>query len=133
MSKKSIIFAAVFAMVFSFAVMGTSKAVHNVGPADMVLETDKHKKPAQFGHKKHQDLMPCSECHHGKDDAGKQTAYKEGMKIQKCASCHNKDMANAKLNNFQKAAHKNCKDCHKKGYKGKKGPTKCAGCHPKKK
>ena len=132
MNKKSIIFAAVFAMIFSFAAITTINAADK-GPADMVLETAKKKKPAEFPHKKHQDLMPCSECHHGKDDAGKQTAYKEGMKIQKCASCHDKDMANAKLNNFMKAAHANCKDCHKKGYKGKKGPTKCSGCHPKKK
>lgn len=131
MSKKSIICTVLFVMMFSFTIIGTSKAVHNVGPADMVLETDKHKKPAQFAHKKHQDMMKCGECHHSQTADGKQGPYVAGEE-KKCATCHNSKMPNKKLNNFMKAGHAKCKGCHKKGYDGKKGPTKCNGCHTKK-
>ncbi len=129
MSKKSMICAAAFAMVFSFAVVGSSIA-SDTGPAEMVLQTAAAKKPANFPHKKHQDMMPCAECHHTMTADGKQGPYEAG-KEAKCESCHNDTMANAKLNSFKNVAHERCKGCHKEGYNGKTGPTKCNECHVK--
>ena len=51
----------------------------------------------------------------------------------KCATCHNSDFAVEKLQKRKTIFHANCKDCHKKEVNGKKGPTKCSGCHVKKK
>lgn len=121
--KKTIICSAAFALVFGFAVASNSVA-SDKGPADMVLQTAKAKKPATFPHAKHQGMMECAECHHT-DAAGKQGPYVAG-KEAKCESCHNDSMANKKVNNFMKAAHENCKGCHKAK---KQGPTKCNGCH----
>ena len=133
MSKKLVLCAAAVTFVFSLTLASVSFAT-DAGPADMTLQTEKAKKPATFPHKKHQDTIGCGDCHHGQSDDGKQTPYAEGMAIAKCDSCHNDTMANAKLNNFMKAAHANCKDCHKKmSEEGKNAPTKCTGCHPKKK
>ena len=50
----------------------------------------------------------------------------------RCASCHNKDLVNPKLQTPKAAFHARCKECHKQGVDGKKGPTKCTGCHVKK-
>jgi hypothetical protein len=50
----------------------------------------------------------------------------------RCASCHNKDFADPKLQTPKSAFHARCKECHKKGVDGKKGPTKCTDCHVKK-
>jgi len=127
MIKKSILFAAAIALVCTFAVgYGVSTAA-DAGPEEMVLKTGDGKKPAKFPHKAHQDKFACGECHHTKGDDGKQVPYTEGMEIQKCASCHNDDMANPKLNSFKNVSHINCKDCHQE--KGGNAPTKCAGCH----
>ena len=131
MTRKLIIASAIFVLAFGFAFTSISFAVHNVGPADMVLETDKHRKPAKFGHKKHQDMMECAQCHHTKTADGKKGPYVPGEE-KKCVTCHNENMANDKLNDFKNAAHALCRGCHKEGYKGKKGPNKCNDCHIKK-
>ena len=123
MAKKIVLCVAALAFVFSVAA-GISVA-GNAGPAEMVLKTDAGKKPATFPHKKHQDLMKCEQCHHTKAADGKQGPYVAG-KEAKCASCHTAKGA------YKKVAHKNCKGCHKAGFEGKNGPTKCKGCHVKK-
>ncbi|QJA07020.1 cytochrome c3 family protein [Thermosulfurimonas marina] len=88
-----------------------------------------------FPHWKHQEVLKgnCGECHHSRTADWKQVPYKEGMKIQECKTCHNKNHPNKKLNSVKKAMHTNCKGCHKEMKKaGKKtGPTKCTGCHKK--
>ena len=123
MAKKIVLCLAALAMVFSVAV-GVSIA-SNAGPAEMVLKTEAGKKPATFPHKAHQDLMDCATCHHTKAADGKQGPYVAGQE-GKCLSCH------VAKDEFKKKAHKSCKGCHKAGYKEKKGPTKCSGCHIKK-
>lgn len=131
MSKKSVIYAAVVAFVFSMVMAGVTIAAHHAGPAEMTLKTKKGKKPAAFPHKKHQEMMDCAECHHSKGADGKQQAYSKGMKIAKCETCHDGTMANKKVATYKNAAHVNCKGCHKAK---KKGPTGCTkGCHVKKK
>ncbi len=133
MIKKTILCAAAFAFIAGFTVAGPAMADN--GPADLTLQATvdaaKKAKPAIFPHKKHQDAgLTCGTCHHGAAD-GKQTPYVEGMKIEKCETCHNKAAGmEKKISTFKDASHTNCKGCHKAE---KKGPTKCAGCHPKKK
>lgn len=105
------------------------------GPADMVLEStiDKAKKPkpAIFPHAAHQERLECGECHHSKDADGKQVAYVEGQKIEKCESCHNSSNESMpkKLATYKGAAHEQCKGCHAKN---DKALAKCSVCHPKK-
>lgn len=112
-----------------------SRALHNVSPGDLVLETDRHEKTTIFPHDKHKLMYACAECHHGQDAEGRKTPYTEGMAIKKCGACHNAaaGMKNNTLNSFKKAAHVKCRGCHKKVDRtGKSAPTKCNGCHPQK-
>ena len=96
----------------------------SIGPADIALQTEAARKPADFPHRQHQDSYACTACHHAKDEV---------MVIDKCASCHTKELANADVNSYKKAAHKLCKDCHKVVNKeGSEAPIKCSGCHTKK-
>jgi len=115
-------------VLFCIAILiiaGGAMAVEvSIGPADMTLQTEAARKPARFPHRDHQDMFGCTTCHHAKDEV---------MTIDKCASCHTKDISNADVNSYKKAAHKLCKDCHKEVNKeGKAAPIKCSGCHPKK-
>ena len=110
----------------------TSRTDTNLGPAVIKMQTSRKRKPAQFPHRKHQEMYGCANCHHGMDSEGKQVPYSEGMEIQHCVTCHNLKMENKKLNNLMQAAHARCKGCHKKVVQesGKAGPIgKCRGCH----
>ena len=117
--KKTLIcgVALAFFCTVGFAAIGVAE---DKGPAEITLETtiDKAKKakPAFFPHAKHQETLKCGDCHHSKGADGKQIAYAEGQKIEKCESCHNTGagMTNEKLDTFKEAAHANCKECHKK-------------------
>ncbi len=133
--KKTLICGVALAFLCSLGLAGMSMA-GDKGPAEITLESTvdpaKKPKPALFPHAKHQETLKCAECHHTKGDDGKQVAYSEGMKIEKCETCHNKAAGMPdKLQTFKDAAHKNCKSCHKET--GKKELTKCTTCHPKKK
>lgn len=150
MIKKTIACAAAFAFIAGFTVTGPAMADNEPadnGPAEMTLQATvdaaKKAKPAIFPHKKHQDIeLECGACHHGQDANGKQTAYVEGMKIEKCESCHNKtsgisakaEDGKTKIGTFKDAAHANCKGCHKaiEDEKKRKELKKCTTCHPKK-
>ncbi len=102
------------------------------GPAQITFETKFGK--VTFQHHEHQDKLKidCGECHHGKTADGKQAPYKPGQKLGKCKECHNKSMANIKLNSPKKALHKNCKGCHKQvKSKYPKAPVRCKECHIK--
>ncbi len=111
------------ALLFGLVMAGVAYADN--GPETIVLEAGK-KGNVTFHHHKHQEKIACGECHHGPGHS----EYKEGMEIQECDKCHNKQNAEMpkKLQKTMNAFHKNCKDCHKKeGH----GPTKCSGCHKK--
>ena len=96
----------------------------SIGPADITLQTESKRKPADFPHRQHQDSYACTVCHHAKDEV---------MVIDKCASCHTLDISNPDVNSYKKAAHKQCKGCHKVVNKeDSKAPIKCSGCHIKK-
>ncbi len=113
--------------------------------SDVITKKDK-KSVLGFKHHKHQDefLMgnaeyakfkytddyTCAACHH---------TNKAGEQPGSCLKCKDVNKMLDKVGGkkkFEKIYHKTCRDaCHKKMDKaGKKtGPTKCKGCHPKKK
>ena len=97
----------------------------SIGPAEILLQTEAARKPAHFAHRQHQEAYSCTACHHAREEI---------MVIDKCANCHNKNISNPDVNSYKKAAHKLCKDCHKKvnAAEGKEAPIKCSGCHTKK-
>ncbi len=131
MMKKTVMYAAAFALALGLGFTANAMAADK-GPADITMQATvdaaAKPKPAVFPHAKHQEKATCGECHHSKDAAGKQVAYVDGQKIEKCESCHNKaaGIANAKVATFKDAAHTNCKGCHTDKAAG---PTKCDGCH----
>ncbi len=122
---------------------GASFAAEKNGPETIILTTtgSAKPKPATFPHKKHQETLKCAECHHGMQD-GKQVPYTEGMKIEKCESCHNseklagKTKGALKLDTLKGAGHGNCLECHKAmvakdpALKAK-NLDKCTTCHTK--
>ncbi len=144
MFKKVKLTCVTLAILCGFLVVGVATATAENGPESMVLKTtkDQAKKPrtVNFPHRNHQERMECGECHHTKGDDGKQKAYSEGMKIQKCEECHFKGSGmpekKPKLATFKDAAHINCKSCHKEAKKKdpelKKKWKKCLPCHEKK-
>lgn len=95
------------------------------------------KKPVQFKHTTHLALgIACAACHHDEQHAPRTAENIAGMTDStalQCASCHNSDFANPELQKRKTIFHNNCKTCHKTGVNDKKGPTKCSGCHTKKK
>ena len=141
--KKIALYAVGTALVMGLAFTGASFAETDKGPADIVMENPESKakkpKPAVFPHAKHQEKLKCAECHHGKDDAGKQTPYVEGMKIEKCITCHTGNSLEGQVKGksaLHRAGHGNCKKCHTemaKKDKALKDLKKCTTCHPKKK
>ena len=135
--KKIVLCAAALAFVSVTCLAGITLAEEK-GPAEITMNPD-GKKTAVFPHAKHQEKIKCGECHHSKTDDGKQVAYKEGQKIEKCATCHTGDMLKGKVKGktaMQRAGHGNCLACHKEEAKkdaAKKNLKKCSTCHPKKK
>ena len=138
MFKKTIVCLTAFAFLAGFTGINSAMAETDKGPEDMVLQATvdpaKKPKPATFPHKKHQDneefKITCGDCHHTKDAEGKQAAYTDGMKIEKCETCHFKAAGlEKKISTFKEAAHTNCQGCHKEKIKDWK--KKCKECHKK--
>ena len=132
--RKWLVRVTVLGLILGFGGLGITAT--DKGPEVIKIPTPKKKKTTvTFSHHKHQEMLKgdCGECHHGKTADWKKVPYKEGMKIEKCETCHNKSHPNKKLNSPKKAMHKNCRDCHKERKKaGKKhGPVKCKDCHKK--
>jgi hypothetical protein len=143
MLKKIFVCSVVSMFVLGGAVI-SSLASDEKGPAEITIVDSKSDKPkpAQFPHKQHQEKFECAGCHHTMTD-GKQVAYTEGMKIQKCETCHTGDTLagktkdKLKLDTLKGAGHGNCLECHKE--MTKKDPAlkdlklaSCKTCHPKK-
>jgi len=95
------------------------------------------KKPVHFNHKTHLDLgVTCGQCHHDADHqprTAEDIAKLAGPEELSCASCHNDAFANPELQKRKDVFHARCRECHKAGFNGKKGPTSCTACHGKQK
>ena len=123
--------------VFAFGtavVSGEEKTPLTAPDKEIVIEG---KKPAKFNHASHSALnISCGSCHH---DASRQplsqdaiASMPEGDQLH-CASCHTEGGAAEKFTKRKDIFHKTCLECHKTTEGDKKGPTKCSGCHLKKK
>jgi hypothetical protein len=128
--KKLLFLTSALLLIFGLWGAGSPSMANDTGPETIKLKSPSGKKPAQFPHKKHQESFTCNDCHHAKTGDSAKSPYEEGMQVNKCIFCHNKDdMANPKLNSFKLAAHGLCKECHKRNRDT--APTKCSGCHIK--
>ncbi|OQX15332.1 MAG: hypothetical protein BWK76_13365 [Desulfobulbaceae bacterium A2] len=133
--------------VLGWTGVGLVHAEADKGPEKIIMKptVDSPKKPeVTFMHRVHQDKIKiaCGECHHSAE-GGKQVPYKEGQKIENCASCHNaqkmpaqKDGKDNELATLKGAGHGNCVSCHKKKASEdpvlkEKGIDKCQNCHGK--
>ena len=110
---------------------GNEEQAMKAPEAEIIIEGEK--KSARFSHPVHQNLgVTCGQCHHDSEHQSltdKDIASLDNSLQLRCASCHNKDFADPKLQTPKGAFHLRCKECHKKGVDDKKGPTKCTGCH----
>lgn len=137
MKKNFVVYCLSCAVVLASPLVSVVAGSENETPGypkeEMVIEG---KKPARFDHVKHlENGLSCGTCHHNKDHeemAGEDIASMENTGQLQCVGCHNESFSNAKLNKAMSVFHAQCKECHKKGMDGKKGPTTCDGCHIKK-
>lgn len=97
------------------------------GPAEIILKTDRGRKPAFFPHHRHQEKYPCGTCHHDKDYPDMIMNFDANKTAYKCTSCHNKDLPNQELNGFQGIGHALCRECHRKNQDITS--AKCTTCH----
>ena len=131
--KKILLFIGVGLAAASFFAGVVVAGSANAPEAEIIIKGEK--KSARFSHPVHLKLgVECGQCHH---DSGHQPltdssiAAMENSEVLRCATCHNKDFSNSGLQSSKNAFHKRCKECHKQGVDGRKGPTKCKGCHVK--
>jgi len=133
MKRKGIL--AIFVLACLWLVVGTSYAaeeqITGAPGEEMILKGEK--KSARFSHSVHLDLgVSCGQCHHNSEHqplTDKDIAAMENSQQLRCATCHNENFAEPKLQSVKDAFHARCKECHKQGVGDKKGPTKCTDCH----
>lgn len=115
----------------------SSVAAENTLTAPEKELTIEGKKPARFSHPVHLELgLECGVCHHDKEHnplSRESIAALGDPAALSCTSCHNSGHPNEELRKAKDVFHARCKTCHKEGYAGKNGPTKCSDCHLKKK
>jgi hypothetical protein len=94
------------------------------------------RRPAGYDHRPHLALgLKCGTCHHKSKDApysNEEVRELGDGSMLHCRSCHNdRRFSEAKLNKIKLIMHKLCKECHKTGVNGVKGPLECTACHKK--
>ena len=133
--KRSLIAGVAAVVLAAGLVMKTASAEEAMAIAPQQDITIEGKKPAVFSHQKHLALgMECAVCHHNSDHEGLTAEAIKGLadsKSLQCVSCHNETFANAELQKQKDIFHARCRECHKAGYNGKTGPSKCNDCHIK--
>ena len=140
--RKSILILVIFSVMFSFSIAKTQQRQLVGGAVGLQPPTEEivikgNEKSARFAHSVHIRMgLICGTCHH---DANHEPYSQKAINVMensnplRCNSCHNANFANSKLTSRKMIFHARCKECHKKGFNGKHGPTKCNGCHIKKK
>ena len=141
--------------ILAIALLGSVLVVGEVGAAQEVPDNitmenpvfGKHKKSlVTLSHKKHAEdyKIACADCHHVYKEG--KNVWKQSEKVEKCTACHKEAKApkakkgDPKMSKAEKiknyyysAIHENCVACHKaEKKKGKKAPSACKDCHPKK-
>ena len=135
MGKTTIVTIGITVMALAFGLSSVKAGSPLSAPGETIKIEGK--KPVKFKHSVHLELgVACAECHH---DAKHEPLTAEKIAViaepesLKCATCHNSTFAVKELQKRKTIFHTSCKVCHKKEFNGKKGPTKCSGCHVKKK
>ena len=135
MKKKLMIAGSIFAVALTLGVGAVAVTAADALKDPQTELTIDGKKPAHFSHPTHLKLgMACGVCHH---DGGHQPLSAEAIaalpnaKQLNCVSCHNSTFTNLDLQKAKDVFHARCKECHKAGYEGKKGPGGCTDCHIK--
>lgn len=129
----SVLLAMTASLFFAWSSVGAEGTGMKAPETEIIIKGEK--KSARFSHPVHLDIgVTCAQCHHDSEHkplTDKNIAAMENSQQLRCASCHNKDFSNPKLQSIKNAYHARCKECHKQGVDGKTGPTKCKGCHIK--
>jgi hypothetical protein len=130
MQVTKLLIGAIFMCIF---VSGMAVAVEN--PHEQI--TIEGVRPAVFDHDIHLGYgIKCGACHHKSKDepyTDQEVKSQSNGKTLYCNYCHNEKFENENLRSMKVIMHKQCKACHFKGINGAKGPTRCIGCHKKKK
>jgi len=129
----SVVLALTATLFFTWPSFGSEEKNMKAPEAEIIIKGEK--KSARFSHPVHLNLgVACAQCHHDSEHqplTDKDIAAIENSLQLRCATCHNKDFSNPKLQSAKNAFHARCKECHKQGVDGKIGPTKCKDCHVK--
>lgn len=129
---KTVKFIGIGAVVIAGVLMLMSSLAQTAAPTApekiTIKDIQKTFAPVDLSHKDHVEKYKnkCVDCHH---------EYKEGdAEVKKCSACHDPQVKKDKAPALKDAYHQTCiNKCHKKeAAAGKKAPTKCLECHPKK-
>ncbi|MDH4317885.1 MAG: cytochrome c family protein [Desulfobulbaceae bacterium] len=135
MQKKIALAAAIALALFTTSHLATGSATEGLtAPTeDLVIDG---KKPARFPHSTHLAIgIACGTCHHDGEHqelSAETIGTLNDATALRCINCHNPDHPDKNMQNPKDIFHARCKECHKAGYEGKNGPTKCTGCHVEK-
>ena len=135
MKKKLMLVGAMAAVAFALGLGTFSAFATGTLKAPESEITIDGKKPARFNHATHLQMgLGCGTCHHdGEHKAltAEAIAALPDAKQLHCVSCHNETFAKPELQKQKDVFHARCKECHKAGHEGKKGPSGCVDCHLK--
>ncbi len=135
MNKKLMIAGSIFAVALGLGLGAVAVSAADALKAPQAELTIAGKKPAHFSHPPHLKLgMACGVCHHDgehKPLSAEAIAALPNAKQLSCVGCHNGAFTNPDLQKVKDVFHARCKECHKAGYEGKKGPGGCIDCHIK--
>lgn len=136
MKKKLMIAGSIFGLALTLGLGSLSAYAEGPLKAPETKLIIEGKKPAQFNHQTHIKMgLNCETCHHDAEHKplnADAIATLSNAKVLKCVSCHNTNFSNKDLQKQKDVFHARCKECHKAGHNGKKGPSGCTDCHIKK-
>ncbi|MBU4154466.1 MAG: cytochrome c family protein [Proteobacteria bacterium] len=133
--KKTVMIGAILGLALTIGIESLSASAGDslkTPATELVIDG---KKPARFNHTTHVTLgLNCGTCHHDAEHkalTAEAIAALPDTKALSCITCHNSSFSNKDLQKQKDVFHARCKECHKTGHNGKKGPSGCADCHIK--